>query len=112
MKKVFCENDFLQNFIDKCFKKFLDNIDLVKENLLTGGRKHSVLVLLYLEVIPLQTRTKLQQALKGVSNYYKLKIAFKRQIKLSNFFRVKRPILKDLIFEFIYKFQCSVCSGS
>ena len=43
-------------------------MDLVKENLPTVERKHSLLVLPYLEVMSWQTRTKLQQALKGVLN--------------------------------------------
>ena len=67
---------------------FLDNIHLVKEKLPTVERKRFLLVLPYLGVISLQTRPKLQQALKGVLNCCKLEIAFKCQ---TNF-----PILSDL----------------
>ena len=65
------------------FKKFLDNIHLVKEKVPTVERKCLLLVLPYLGVISLQTRTKLQQTIKGILNCCKLEIAFKCKTKLS-----------------------------
>ena len=85
LKKIFRKNGYPENFIDKCFKKFLDNINLVKEKVPTVERKRLLLVLPYLGVISLQTRTKLQEALEGVLNCSKLEIAFKCQTKLSKF---------------------------
>ena len=75
-------------------------------------RKRLLLVLPYLGVISLQTRTKLQQAIKGVLNCCKLEIALKCQTKLSNSFRYKDPITKDLISGVVYKFQCSLFNES
>ena len=112
LKKMFCKNGYSESFIDKCFKKFLDNIHLVKEKVPTVERKRLLLVLPYLGVISLQTRTKLQQALKGVLNCCKLEIVFKCQTKLSNSFRFKDPISKDLISGVVYKFQCGLCNES
>ena len=60
----------------------------------------------------LQTRTKLQQSIKGVSNCCKLEIGFKCQTKLSNSFQFKDPISKDLISEVDCKFQCGLCDVS
>ena len=54
-------------------------------------KKSLHLVFPYLEIIFWQTRTKLQQALKGVLN--------------CNSFRNKDPILEDLISGIVYKFQ-------
>ena len=82
----------------------VDNIHLVKEKVPTVERKRLLLGLLYLRVISLQARTKLQQALKGVLNCCKLEIAFKSQTKLSNSFRFKDRIPKDLISGAVYKF--------
>ena len=48
LKKIFRKNGYLENFIGKCFKKFLDNIHLVKEKVPTVERKHLLLVLPYL----------------------------------------------------------------
>ena len=112
LKKIFCKNGYLESFIDKCFKKFLDNIHLVKEKVPTVERKHLLLVLAYLGVISLKTRTKLQQALKGVLSCCKLEIVFKCQTKLSNSFRFKDPIPKDLLSGVVYKFQCGLCNES
>ena len=86
LRKIFRKNSYPENFIDKCFKKFLNNIHLVKEKAPTVERKHLLLALLYLGVISLQTRTKLQQAFKGVLYCCKLEIACKCQTKLSNSF--------------------------
>ena len=75
-------------------------------------KKRLLLVLPYLGIISLQNRTKLQQALKGVLNCCKLEIVFKCQTKLSNSFRYKYPIPKDLISGVVYKFQCVLCNES
>ena len=97
LKRIFRKNDYPENFIDKCYKMSVDNIHLVKEKVPTVERKHLLLGLLYLRVISLQARTKLQQAFKDVLNCCKLEIAFKCQTKLSNSFRFKDPIPKNLI---------------
>ena len=60
----------------------------------------------------MQTRTKLQQALKGVLNCCKVEIVFKCQARLSNSFHYKDPIPKDLISGVVYKFQCGLCNES
>ena len=109
---IFRKNGYPENFIDKCFKNFLNNVHLVKENVPTVEKKHSLLVLPYLGIISLQTRTKLRQALKGVLNFCKLEIVFKCQARLSNSSRYKGPIPKDLISGVVYKFRCGLCNKS
>ena len=76
------------------------------------SRKSVFSYFLYLGIISLQTRPKLQQALKGVLNCCKLEIAFKCQTRLSDSFRYKDPIPKDLISGAVYKFQCGLCNES
>ena len=112
LKGIFRKNGYPENFIDKCFKKFSNNVHLVKENVPTVEKKRLLLVFPYLGIISLQTRTKLQQALKGVLNCCKLEIIFKCQTKLSNSFCYKDPIPKDLISGVVYKFQCGLCNES
>ena len=77
------------------------------------------LVLVCKDIIPkcgikytLQTRTKLQQPLKGVLNCCKLEIVFKCQARLSNSFRYKDPTPKDPISGVVYKFQSGLCNES
>ena len=83
-----------------------------KENIPTVEKKRLLLVLPYLGIISFQTRTKLQEALKGVLNCCKLEIVFKCQTRLSNFFRYKDPIPKDLVSGVVYIFQCGLCNES
>ena len=97
LKRIFQKSSYPKNFIDKCFKRFLNNVHLIKENVPTVEKKHLLLVFPYLGITSLQTRTKLQQALKGVLNCCKLEIVFKCQTRLSHSFCYKDPIPKDLI---------------
>ena len=109
---IFQKNGYPENFIDKCFKKFVNNVHLIKENVPTVEKKCLLLVLSYLEIISMQTRTKLKQALKGVLICYQLEIVFKCQTRLSNSFRYKDPIPKDLISGVVYKVQCGLYNES
>ena len=102
------KNTYTKNFVGKCFKTHL-----VKENVPTVEKKKSLLLALpYLKIICLQTRAKLQQALKCVLNCCKLEIVFKYQTRLSNSFCNKDPTPKDLISGVVYKFQCGLCNKS
>ena len=112
LKETFQRNDYLGNFIDIYFKKFLNHIHLVKERAPTMEKKQLLLIFPYLGIISLQTRPKLQPALKSVLNCCKLKILFKYQIRFSNSFGYKDPISKDLISGVVYKFLHGLCNES
>ena len=107
-KKFHAELSFLKTI----FRKNGYPENLVKEKVPTVERKRLLLVLSYLGVISLQTRTKLQQGIKGVLNCCKPEIAFKCPTKFSNSFRFKDPIPKDFISGVVYKFQCGLCNES
>ena len=107
LKGIFQKNSYPKYFIDKCFKKFLNNVHLVKENVPTVEKKRLLLVLPYLRRKSLQIRTKLQQALKGVLNCCKLEILFKCQERLSNSFCYKEPIPKTLYLMLFINFSVS-----
>ena len=70
LRKIFHKNDYPEKLFDNCFKKFLDNIHLIGENVPRAGKKRLLLVLPSLGIISLQTRTKLHQALKGLLREY------------------------------------------
>ena len=55
LKGILQKNDHPENFIDKCFIKFLNNIHLIKENVPTVEKKRLLLVRPYLGIIFLQT---------------------------------------------------------
>ena len=112
LKEFFLKNGYPKDFINKCFKKFMDNIHVVKETILTVEKKPLILVLLYLDSISLQTRTKLKKSLKNILNCCKLQIVFKNKTRLGNNFHFKDQIPKDLTSAVVYKFQCGLCNES
>ena len=55
----------LKTSLTNVLKSFLNNVHLVKENVPKVEKKRLLAVLPYLGLISLQTRTKLQEPLKG-----------------------------------------------
>ena len=106
LKETFLKNGYPEDFINKCFKKFMDNIHVAKETTLTVEKKPLVLVLLYLGSISLQTRTKSKKSLKNILNCCKLQIVFKNKTRLGNNFNFNDQIPKGLTSGLVYKFQC------
>ena len=53
LKEIFQINGYPENFIDKCFKKFLNNIHLIKENVPTVKKNRLLLALPYLGILSL-----------------------------------------------------------
>ena len=83
LKGIFRKNGYPENFIDKCFKKILNNVHFVKENVPAVEKKGLLLVLPYLGIISLKTTTKLQGIFKGVLNCCKIEIVFQCQTRFS-----------------------------
>ena len=77
LREIFQGNGYPENFIDRCFKLFLNRIHILKEKVPTVEKKPLRLVLPYSGTISLQTRTKLQKSIKGVLNCCKLQVIFK-----------------------------------
>ena len=109
---VFKNNGYPENFINNCFKVFLDKKYKLQEKVRTVPKKTLFLVLPYLGPLSLQTRTKLRKSLKGILNCCKLQIVFKSQNKLAKAFRFKDRIPKELRSGVVYKFQCGLCNES
>ena len=72
LNETFLKNGYPEDFINKCFKKFMNNRHVVKETTLTVEKKPLVLVLPYLGSISLQTTTKWKKSLKNILNCCKL----------------------------------------
>ena len=107
---AFKNNGYSENFINNCFKVFLDNKYRIQEKVITVPKKILFLVLpLSLETInlgplSLETRTKLTKSLKGILNCCKLQIGFKSENKLAKAFRFKDRIPNKLTSGVVYKF--------
>ena len=65
LKEIFQRNGYPKSFIDKCFKKFLDGLHIVKPTWETMEKKALPLVLPYLGSVSLQVRTKIRNAMKN-----------------------------------------------
>ena len=109
---VFKNNGYPENFINNCFKVFLDNKYRIQEKVITVPKKTLFLVLPYLGPLSLETRTKLRKSLKGILNCCKLQIVLKSRNKLAKSFHFKVCILKELTSGVIYKFHCGLCNES
>ena len=66
---VFKNNGYPENFINNCFKVFLDNKYRIQEKVTTVPKKTLFLVLPYLGPLSLQTRTKLRKSLLIAASY-------------------------------------------
>ena len=64
LKEMFQKDVYPEDFIVKCFKLFLNKIHIVKEKVPAVEKESPRFALLYLEIISLQTRTKLQKSNK------------------------------------------------
>ena len=97
LRQIFQKRGYPENFIDRCFKLFLNRIHILKEKVPTVEKKPLRLVLPYLGNISLQTRTKLQKSIKGVLNCCKLQVIFKSQNKLCNNFRYIKTLFPKFL---------------
>ena len=103
-KEIFLRNSYPTSFVDNCFKKFFNSLQMVKPNFPTV----SSLVVRYLGTISLQERTKARNAMKSTLNCCKIQVIFKREEKLPNMFKFKDPLLLpyDLVSGVVYKYTC------
>ena len=112
LKEIFQRNGYPKSFIDKCFKKFLDRLHIIKPTSATVEKKVLRLVLPYLGPISLQVRTKIRNAMKNTLNHCKLQVIFKNERKLSNMFRFKDRVPYDLVSCVGYEYICGRCNSS
>ena len=69
LKDIFQRNCYPKSFIDKCFKKFLDRLHIIKSTLATVEKKPLRLVLPYIGPLSLQIRVKVINATKNTLNH-------------------------------------------
>ena len=87
-------------------RNLITNIERRKK-VITVPKKPLFPILPYLGLLSLQTGTILRKSLKGIVNCPKLLIIYQSQYKLSNAFRFKDRILRELApFKTHQKFQC------
>ena len=112
LKEIFKGNGYPKSFIDKCFKKFLNRLHIIKPTSSKVEKKALRLVLTYLGSISLQFRTKIRNPMKSTLNHCKLQVIFKNERKLSNMFRFKDRVPYDSVSGVVYEYTCGRCNSS
>ena len=85
LKEMFQRNGYPKSFIDKCFKKFLDWLDITKPALETVEKKPLRLGFTYLGPISSQVRTKIRNTVNSILNFCELQFIFKNEPKPSTY---------------------------
>ena len=78
----------------------------------TMEKKALPLVLLCLEPVSLQVRTKIRKAMKNTLICCKLQVILKNERKLFNMFRFKDRIPYNLVWGVVYEYMCGRCNSS
>ena len=97
LKEIYQRNGYTKSFIDKCFKKFLDRLHIIKTTLATVEKMPLCLVLPYLGLISSQVRTKIRNAIKSTLICCRLQVIFKSKRKPSNMLKLKDHGLYHLV---------------
>ena len=112
LQDIFRKNGYPASFIDKCIKKFIDKLYTPKHSVATVSKKELLLVLPYLGKMSLQNRTQLCKLVRDCFPFCKVNFVFKTTVRLSNFFKYKDKICKDLCSGGVYKFACCGCNAT
>ena len=109
LKSIFRQNNYPQNLVNQCIKKFLNKLFIKKDlNFIVSKRKLTFL-LPYLGKLSLDLRTRLRQTIERDLPYCKLKIIFRSKCRLNTLCWFKDPLEKKIQSGIIYRYTCSNC---
>ena len=94
LKSLFKHNNYPQNFVDQCIKKFFNKLFIKKDLNFMVLKRELTFVLPYLGKLSFDLRTRLRQTIKRYLPYCKLKIIFRSKCRLNILFRFKDPLKK------------------
>ena len=112
LKEIFQGNGYPKSVMDKCFKKFLDRLRIIKPTSGRVGKKDLRLVLPCLGLISLQVRTRIRNAMKSTLTCFKLQLIFKNERKLCIMFRFKDRVPYNLVSGVVYGYTSGRCNSS
>ena len=108
LKSIFKHNNYPQNFVHECIKKFLNKFIKKDLNFMVPKRKLTF-VLSYLGKLSFDLRTRLRRTIERGLPYCKLKIIFRSKCRLKTLFRFKDPLQKKIRSRTIDRYTCSNC---
>ena len=109
LKSIFKHNNYPQNFVNQCIKKFLSKVFIKKELNFMVPKKELILVLPYLGELSFDLRTRLRRTIERNLPYCKLKIIFRSKCRLNTLFQFKDLLEKKIRSGIIYRYTCSNC---
>ena len=112
LKGILYKSSYPRDFVDKCIKKFLDEVLTQKVVVSTLPKKDLMIVIPYLGKLSLQIRTKINRVMKNKLPHCNFRIIFQSKCKLINYFTFKDKIPVFLSSGIVYKFKCSGCKAT
>ena len=94
LKSIFKHNNYPQNFVSQCIKKFLYKLFIKKDLNFMVPKGELTFVLPYLGTLSLDFRTRLRRTIGRDLSYCKLKIIFRSKRRLNTLFRFKDRLEK------------------
>ena len=109
LKSIFKHNNYPQNFVNQCIKKFLNKLFIKKDLNFMVSKRELTFVLPYLGKLSFDLRTRLRRIIERDLPYCKLKIIFRSKCRLNKLFQFKDPLEKKIRSGIIYRYTCSKC---
>ena len=110
LRKLLKKNSYPLGIIEQSIKIFLDKLFVPKKVYLTAPKKELFIILPYLGTMSSNLKRKLKICFRNSLPQCNIKIIFKSTNRLSNLFRFKDVIPKELQSHLVYKFSCGNCN--
>ena len=109
LKSIFKHNNYPQNFMNQCIKKFLNKLFIKKDLNFIVSKRELTFILPYSGMLSFDLRTRLRRTIERDLPYCKLKIIFRSKYRLNTLFRLKDPLEKKIRSGIIYRYTSSNC---
>ena len=107
LKSIFTNNNYPQNFVNQCIKKFSNKLFIKKDHNFMAPKRELTFVLTYLSKLSFDLRTRLRRTVERDLPYCKLKKVFRSKCRVNTLFRFKDPLKKKIRSGIIYRYTCS-----
>lgn len=112
LRTILMMNNYPNNIIDKCIYIFFNKLNIVKDVVHTVEKKKLMLLLPFLGTYSLATKKKLEKLFHEKLPFCDIRIIFRCQKRLRNFFHFKDRIPMSLLSHNVYFFKCPGCNSS
>ena len=97
LKSIFKHDNYPQNFVNQCIKKFLNKIFIKKDLNFMVPKRELTFVLPYLDKLSFDLRTMLRRTIERDLPYYKLKLFLDLSVDLTHCLHLRIHLRKNLL---------------